>query len=70
MRLRRRGRTLRRRYGGHMHRREAGARPVDEMLLEQVRETVRAPRMTMREMVERDRIERMLLALTEAESRR
>jgi hypothetical protein len=54
--VRRRGRALlRRRYGCSRGHREAGARPIDEMLEEEGAQTVRAPRMTMREQVEWDR---------------
>lgn len=53
----RRSRVLRRRYGRH-GRREAGARPVDEMIEAQGAMTVRAPRLTMKEQLEIDRAER------------
>ena len=54
---RRRGRVLRlrKRYGRSRGHREAGARPIDEMLEEEGAQTVRSPRMTMREQIEQDR---------------
>jgi hypothetical protein len=61
-------RTLKHRYGRHSHH-GAGARPVDEMLAEEVHvrnaQTVRAPRMTMKEQVEYDRAERARRAAEE-----
>ena len=64
MRLARRYRTLRRRYGRHLYR-EAGVRPVDELLEAQGAMTVRAPRLTMKEQVEYDRAERARRAAEE-----
>ena len=58
MRLSRRHRTLRRRYGRASWRYEAGARPIDEMLSEMEAPTMRVPRLTMRQQLEFDRAER------------
>lgn len=61
--MRRRGRALKRRYGGRM----PGAREIDALLRAQDAPTTPAPSRTHRELIEESRIERMLREIKEAE---